>query len=93
MRAVLLAIACFTLQDLQNARCDSLCVRDGYSRGSAIKGECACIDMKGTPNAFARRAVNMGPMPAEQAASFRPDNKSGNINVYPPSSTWSHADD
>ena len=87
MRWIIVAVACYTIQDIFTARCDSLCIRDGYLRGSSIKGECACVDIKGSPGNYARRAVNMGPQPIEQTASFRSDNKSGNLHVFP---SWSN---
>lgn len=85
MRVLFLALACLTLQDLQNAKCNVLCSRDGYSLGTSVKGQCQCIDVKGSPERYAKRAVDLGnqnPKETDAIVGFD-QTKAGNLTVYP----------
>lgn len=42
MRRWLLALACLTLGDVNNAVCQALCRQDGYDMGAYVKAKCRC---------------------------------------------------
>ena len=49
--------ACFTLLDLQNARCDSSCKHWGYDFGRFESKQCLCIDEREYDRTFEKRIV------------------------------------
>lgn len=76
-------LACFTQSDINTAKCDSLCRRDGYSAGYFSNNNCNCIDKKASLNEFINRSVKIGPHPV--APSRKPNETTGKIwlsNLY-----------
>jgi hypothetical protein len=53
----LMLITCFSLQDINNAKCQTLCIRDGYSDGVFKASSCLCIESKGSIDDFIHRRV------------------------------------
>jgi hypothetical protein len=51
---------CLSLLQLNSYACKLLCIRDGYSGGYMADKQCACIDLKGTPEQLAKRSINLG---------------------------------
>ena len=75
---------CISLLQLNSYACKVLCIRDSYSGGYFKDKQCACYDLKGAPEQFARRSVNLGPSNApEPIVAFRDDEKSGKLYVSP----------
>jgi hypothetical protein len=58
-RLILLAITCYSLQDVRNEGCKALCKRDGYDKGSEIKGECVCQESKGAYDDYTHRRITI----------------------------------
>lgn len=82
MRWIALLAVCYSLQDLNNARCESLCVRDGYTTGWSKKKGCQCIDEKPSIADYTTRSASIG---EPLAVPFKENQaKSGDINVYFP---------
>lgn len=81
-RWLILLAVCFTAKDLQDARCDALCIRDGYSSGRSNKAACECVDVKPSLKGYMNRSMSLGPSPD---IPFKTDPKaSGDIKVYFP---------
>ena len=55
-----LAFGCLGKKDLLNAKCEALCVRDGYASGRYEKS-CLCFDDKGSIDDYLSRRVHLGP--------------------------------
>lgn len=82
-RFLLSEIACYSLQDILNAKCEVLCQRDGYNSGIFSKNSCMCSDNKGKIDDFIKRHVDLG-------SQDMPDVKPSKILTY--ISPWSDPD-
>lgn len=51
----LLLLACFSLQDIKNTRCEVGCMRSGYDSGKEVKEKCACYDFIATENIIKKK--------------------------------------
>lgn len=56
MKNFLLVVACLSAQELMDARCDTSCLREGYSGGVYISPDkCRCFDEYSTERLLGKR--------------------------------------
>jgi len=60
LQVVVVAAACYSLQDLKNEGCRVLCIRDGHTSGKSVKNVCVCEDNKGDYEDYAAGRVRLG---------------------------------